>query len=329
MSRKEWFSIAILIFVLIFAIYRYKNRQFTETQASIRMGTLLEVSLISRDSDVTVVMDSLFSLIDYYEKKFSFYDPEGDLWKINHSDQDSISIDSEFYELFLLAEKYYHKTSGKYDITAAPLITLWHTERTTIPPPDSIKLAMSKVGFNKIELHPEYIIKPVDMKIDLGSIAKGYIVDRAVEFAISKDIDYGYINAGGDIRLFGRSPRKQVIGIRHPRDPRRVIASLSLSDKAVVTSGDYERYFEVDGVRYHHIINPLTGYPVENVFSVTIIAPDATKADILSTVVFLMDPEEAIELISNSQDVEGVIYYQDEDTILSLRTEGIKKYLLE
>ncbi len=327
MTKKEWFSLAILAAVLIFAVYRYHNRLFTETRTKVMMGTLVEVSLTSSQRGINTLIDSTFAVIADYESRLSYYDDNSELWSINNAETDSIAISEDVYNLLVIADRYYQKTSGKYDVTISPLVDLWHQGRTTMPPPDSIAAAKALVGFDRLRFSPDYLIMPSEMSIDFGSIAKGYIIDRAAEYALSQGVSYGHINAGGDIRIFGDASRAQRIGIRHPREPNRIIATLLLSDTAVVTSGDYERYFEVDGVRYHHIINPLTGYPVDGVFSVTVIAPNATAADVISTSLFVMEPEEAIDLVKSIPDAEAIIYYLDDNDIMSLRTEGIRAYL--
>ncbi|MBW6516059.1 MAG: FAD:protein FMN transferase [Candidatus Cloacimonetes bacterium] len=328
MKRRDIVNIAILLAVIFIAIYRYKVQYNTETRSRFMMDTLVELSFTARQKNIPAIMDSTIALMNHYERKFSYYDEEGDLWRINNYRHEKVEIDPEFYELLTLAEIFYQKTDGRYDVSIGVLTEIWNSERTYPPPADSIRMAMDKVGFSDIIIRPNYIIRPVGMKINLGSIAKGYIIDKAVEYAISKGIHSGYINAGGDIRLFGDQGREQLIGIQHPRDVNDVIAVLAIKDRAVVTSGDYERYFDHEGRRYHHIIDALTGYPVDNIFSVTVLAPNTTLADVLSTAIFLLTPEEGINLIKSYSDTECVIYYHDGEEIVSLRSEGIRDLIV-
>lgn len=327
MKRRDIVNIIILLIVIVAAVYRYKVQSFSETKSRFMMDTLVEISFTARNKNVNSIMESTFSLIEAYERKFSYYDEESDLWRINHSEQDSVVIDTEFYELLTLAEVFYRKTDGLYDITVGTLTELWDIDRSEPPPADSIKTALQHVGFSKISFGADYLIRPPGLRITLGSIAKGYIIDKAVEYALSEGIEKGHINAGGDIRLFGEKSKKQLIGIQHPRSINDIIAVLALRDTAIVTSGDYERYFDYEGRRYHHIINPVVGYPVENMFSVTVIAPNTTLADILSTAVFLMSPEEGIDLVRNISEAECILYYLDGEEIVSLRTKGIRDYI--
>lgn len=324
MKRRDIVSIVILVIVIVIAVYRYKVQSYTETSSRFMMDTLVELSFSARQKNIPAIMDSTIALISHYEQKLSYHDPDGELWAINNSEQDTVRIDADIYELLKLAEIFYRETGGLYDVTIGALTDLWDIDRTYPPPPDSIRMAMERVGFSKISFDYDYLVRPSGVKINLGSVAKGYIVDKAVDYAISQGISSGHINAGGDIRLFGDGGEYR-IGIRHPRDINDIIDLLTLSETAVVTSGDYERYFEHEDRRYHHIINPLVGYPVENVYSVTVVAPTTTLADILSTSLFLMPPEEGINLVKSYPKTESIIYYLDNNEIVSLGTEGIRE----
>jgi len=164
------------------------------------------------------------------------------------------------------------------------------------------------------------------MKINLGSLAKGYIVDKVVEYLKQQNVISGFVNAGGDMRIFGRGkPFK--IGIQHPRsESNEIIDVINVGNMSVVTSGDYERYFMKDGKRYHHIINPLTGYPSQNAISVTVISETALIADAYSTALFLLEPEQSLKLAEETDELEAVVYFIKDDKIEKLETKGFKKY---
>jgi thiamine biosynthesis lipoprotein len=163
---------------------------------------------------------------------------------------------------------------------------------------------------------------------DLGGIAKGAVVDSVADYLQGQGYPDFLIDAGGDILVSGlkqgRDPWR--IAIRHPRDSQAVLGVLSLGEKslriAVVTSGDYERYFESGGRRYHHILNPRTGYPAEGLVSVTVIAPDCTLADALSTAVFVLGPEEGLELLSKFTGCEGLLIAEGAGRLIAWRTPG-------
>jgi thiamine biosynthesis lipoprotein len=156
------------------------------------------------------------------------------------------------------------------------------------------------------------------VRIDLGGIAKGYAVDRGIAILADRGIRHGTVTAGGDTRILGdRIGRPWVVGIRHPDDRQRVIARIPLEDAALSTSGDYERYFDEDGRRYHHIINPRTGHSAGELRSVTIIGPDATTTDGLSTGVFVLGAERGLALIERLGDVDAVLVTRDGKVLYS------------
>jgi thiamine biosynthesis lipoprotein len=157
-----------------------------------------------------------------------------------------------------------------------------------------------------------------NVRIDLGGIAKGFAVDLAIEKAVQSGVENILVTAGGDSRILGdRAGRPWVIGIRHPMDKNRVIAKLPLADESLSTSGDYERYFDEDGVRYHHILDPKTGDSARDVRSVTILGPQAMDTDALSTSVFVMGPKKGLELLDRLPGIEGIIVDQNGNLLFS------------
>ena len=165
------------------------------------------------------------------------------------------------------------------------------------------------------------------MELNLGSLAKGFIIDKAVEYLMDHEIESGFVNAGGDILIFGqKTPLK--IGIQHPRSGRsELIGTILLKNNAVVTSGDYERFFIEDGIRYHHILNPKTGYPADKIVSVTVISEKAVLADAYSTALFLLRPDQAIELANTLNEIEVKLFYMEDGILKSLQTKNMKDYM--
>jgi len=163
------------------------------------------------------------------------------------------------------------------------------------------------------------------MALELGGIAKGYIVDQTMQVLLAEGIEHAYVNAGGDIGLIGTksdgSPWR--IGVRHPRDANKIIAVLSASGGAVVTSGDYERAFIEAGISYHHILNPKTGMPARELTSVTIIAKTAIEADALSTTIFVLGPLKGMALIEQLTGVEGILITPDLQVLISSGLQGL------
>jgi thiamine biosynthesis lipoprotein len=169
------------------------------------------------------------------------------------------------------------------------------------------------------------------MHLHLGAIAKGYAVDRAINILQEKNIHHAFINAGGDLKTLGNRPDKTAwkIGLQHPRKPESVLASFSLSGKAVATSGDYQKYFDHEGIRYHHIMNPKTGYPVTGIMSATVVTDTVMDADALSTAVFVMGVEKGLAFIDSLENTEGLIIDQDGAPHFSQGMQGLAGFFFE
>ena len=327
MKKKDLLRILVLFVVIGLSAVFFFNRQNTVAESRFLLDTIVDISVTAKNKNCTekkleTIIDSTFSLISKYEKKFSFFNEDGKLWKMNHLDKYSFSIDSDFYEILELSSKIYSETDSLYDVTIGSLTELWNFDKVHIPSFDSIKTAQKNIGFHRMKFSENRLYKPKGIKLNLGSVAKAitFLGDNKVEFAI--------INAGGDIRIFNY-PKPLKVGIQHPRNKSEIINVLKIQNSAVVTSGDYERYFKIDGQIYHHIINPKTGFPANNSISVTVIAPTATIADAYSTALFLMEPDKAIELTNTSKNIEAIIYYFEDEEIVNVKSDGLDEYLIK
>jgi len=329
MKKRDIVNLVILIIVISFAAYRFYHRKYNFAKSRFALDTIVEITFTTSNKDSNPLLDRAFDLIEEYEKKFSFFQKGSKLWNINHSEMDSVQIDKEFFEILKISEDLFYKSGSLYDVTIGSLSELWDFSNTHIPSRDSIEIAQHSIGFEKIRYSENYLFRPSETKLNFGSLAKGYIIDRVVDFLKDNLVESGIINAGGDMRIFGYEKPVR-IGIQHPRaEQNEVIEILQAGNQAVVTSGDYERYFEIDGKRYHHILNPETGYPSENAISVTVIAPSAVIADAYSTALFLMKPEKAIEIADQNENMEVIVYYQNEDEIDNLKSKNFSRYLVE
>jgi len=269
-------------------------------------------------------------MIEAYELKFSYYNPKSVLYQIN---QESVStrhdICEDFYNILRLAEMIYHESNHLYDVTIANLFDIWDFENEIVPSREMIEAAQQNIGFEHIRFGENYLYKPLNIRLNFGSLAKGYIIDKVMEFLIENGVREAFINAGGDLRFFSNNGRRWRIGIQHPRNIYTTIAVLNIPDMAVTTTGDYERYFIKDGRRYHHIINPKTGFPAQPNVSVTVFSKSAFMADALSTAAFVMNPFDAIEMIKLFENTEAIIYFYDENKEpVSLKTENIRRWLV-
>jgi thiamine biosynthesis lipoprotein len=188
-------------------------------------------------------------------------------------------------------------TGGVFDITVGPLVELWgfSSKAYRVPRAEEVRAVLPLVGMEKVRFEANNLVLQPGMKLDWGGIAKGWAVDKAARALREIGIVRGFINAGGDLFCWGANPdgRDWRIGIKHPRQ-RGYLGVLSIRDKGVATSGDYQRYFERDGIRYHHIFDPTSGYPARERQSVTVIGPEAMLCDALATALFVSPQPEAI-----------------------------------
>ena len=170
---------------------------------------------------------------------------------------------------------------------------------------------LSEADIRRFELSVGFMVN--GMGLDLGAIAKGWAVDRAMEKMMARGIRNAIIDAGGDLRVIGARPGKDFwrIGVQHPRDPGALLMTFELKDTAIVTSGDYERFFMADGVRYHHILDPATGQPARGCQSVTVLAPTAAEADACATAAFVLGPSKGLAFLRSRPGVRGVIVGAD------------------
>ena len=326
MKRKDVTNIILFVLVFAFAAYRYSVRTYTSQRSAFVMDTIVDIKIETKQKNTNDILDNAFKLMEGYENKFSFYKEESIIWKFNNSIIDSLFLDEDLKEIISISKELYDKTEKHYDITIGALSEIWDFDNEVIPTNEEIAKAIKVTDFKKLKIENGYLHKPDGMKINLGSLAKGYIIDKTVEYLEQQNVISGFVNAGGDMRIFGRKkPFK--IGIQHPRsETNEIIAVIDVGNKSVVTSGDYERYFIKGNIRYHHIIDPLTGFPSQKAISVTVIAETALIADAYSTALFLLEPQQAIKLAEETYELEAVVYYIKDDKIEKLETQGFKKY---
>jgi thiamine biosynthesis lipoprotein len=249
-------------------------------------------------------VDDAIRLMRDYERVLSKTVEGSDVWKLNHANGQPTEVNPETAELLRLSVEIASRSGGAFDVTVAPLSALWdfNAETPVLPDPDALADAAKRVDYRNIAIDGNTVTLKNGAEIDLGGVAKGYIADRVAAFLRERGVRSACINMGGNILVFGGKPNgaKWSIGVRDPNgtaaDSEEV---LSLSDGAVVTSGSYERGFDLDGVRYHHILDPKTGMPVQNgLASVTILCENSATADALSTACFVLGPTASGELLA-------------------------------
>lgn len=293
------------------------------------MDTIVTIRIETKEKNGEDIINKAFKLMENYEDKLSFYKVGSTLREFNDGRQSSLELDADFQQIFELAALVYTETDSLYEVSIGRLSELWDYDAKIVPEQKSIDNALHFIGFDKLTFNNDELIMPEGFKINLGSLAKGYIIDRTVEFLIENNVSAGYVNAGGDIRIFGQK-KPLTIGIQHPRNEQnQIIDALKVQNKSIVTSGDYERFFIVDGVRYHHILDPRTGYPSRNAVSVTVISDSAFLADAYSTALFLLEPQKALDLVESKVDLEAVILTEENGEIKKYESSGIQNYRSE
>jgi len=203
-------------------------------------------------------------------------------------------------------------TDGAFDITFAGVGKLWDFKKKppVVPTVEKVKLALANVDYRRIQIVPEKssVAIPKGFRIGLGGIAKGYGIDAAMRVLRQHGVQHAIVNVGGDMKVLGKKHGKPwEVRIAHPRNKETGLALLNLSNTCVVTSGDYERFFEVDGERYHHILDPRTGYPSKGCITATVVAKNAEYADSLATALCVMGPKKALELVEKLRRVEAIV----------------------
>ncbi|MBN1695259.1 FAD:protein FMN transferase [candidate division WOR-3 bacterium] len=201
------------------------------------------------------------------------------------------------------------KTNGYFDLSIDPILKRWnYFKEPTLPSQNDIKLLLPLVDYRKIKIKKDTLIIPKDFSLNLGGAAKGYALDRAKSILKKHNIRSALIDAGGDVLLVGKKKGKDnwIIGIRNPRDENGIIGTLIVNDCFVFTSGDYERYFMINGTRYHHIVDPFTGYPAREIASATVVVKKGIEGDCITTALVAMGMEKAISY-TNDNDIEAML----------------------
>lgn len=266
---------------------------------------------------VSALLERWHRMLDIYNE----YEGMNNLCTVNkNAGGEAVKVDSELIQFVRYAKDMSALTGGEMDISLGAVLRLWHdasvAETPYIPSADDLTEAAKHVGFDKLEINEEagtLRLTDPEASLDPGALGKGYASERAAELLASKEAAGYGINLGGNIRMLGAKADGSpfVVGIRDPQNPDEVMITLNLSDCACVTSGDYERYFTVGGVRYAHIIDKDTLMPAKHFASVSVICRDAGLADALSTALFCMSFEEGLALVSSLEGVNAIWIYDD------------------
>lgn len=278
--------------------------------------TVITITVYGKDNEDLI--QDCFDMAEHYEQLFSRTINDSDISRINNADGAYVTVDDETIDLLEKSLYYCQLTDGVFDITVGALSDLWDITNNpgVIPDDADIRAALDTIGYEYVSVRGnEVAITHAGTKLDLGAIAKGYIADRMKEYLVEQGVTSGMINLGGNVLVIGDKPDGTPfnIGIQKPFDETNsTIGAASVSDLSVVSSGNYERYFELDGKIYHHIMDTSTGYPVDNnLFDVTIFSEESVDGDALSTTCFSLGLEKGMELIESLDNTEAIFITSD------------------
>lgn len=334
LSGKKWLAI-IVVLVALGLLTACSSKEGQENQAEpqeangFAMGTVVTQKVYGENGQAA--MKEVMEKIEELESLLTFNAPEGDIHKLNEkAGEGLVQLNPETIEIMKKAQQIAEISQGAFDITIGPVIRSWGfgSGLERVPSEEELQELLPLVNYKDLIIEGQKAgLKRAGQMVDLGGIAKGYAGDVAIQIYKKHGIESGFINLGGNVVTLGSKPDGSpwVVGIRNPRpgaDGEQIIGVIKVTDKAVVTAGDEQRYFEKDGQRYHHIIDPSTGYPAQSdLLSVTIISDSSFEADALDTAVFILGLEKGRQLVEQYGGVEAVFVTTDKKIYV---TEGLK-----
>ena len=332
-KKQKMLTFILLTALLLSGCQKNSNTEATPitkikpiSKTNFFLGTVVEISMYNQLDEA--IIDKAFDRISEIERKMTINNAEtSEIIALNNaSGKNEVKLSSDTFYVMEKGKQYSEMANGKFDITIGPIVKLWNigTEYAAVPKKSKLEEAVRLVDYKNLTLSKENqsaMLKEAGMKVDLGAIAKGYAADEAARILKENGVENAIVNLGGNVMTVGGStsgsPWK--IGIQDPFNPRGdILGVVSIKNQTVVTSGTYERYFEENGKKYHHILNPYTGYPIENnLHSVSIITDKSIDGDGLSTTTLLIGLEEGMELIESLEQVDAIFITSDKKVYVS------------
>lgn len=297
------------------------------------MGSDFEITIVDKnESNANFLLDLAINEISRIEKLISSWDKNSQTSLINlNAGIKPVKVDKELFDLIARALKISDLSQGAFDISYASLDKIWYFDKEMLemPSKEDIIKSVSKVGYHNIILNKEkqtVFLKIKGMKIGFGAIGKGYAADMAKSILVKNEVKSGIINASGDLTAWGKKPsgKDWMVAIVNPLNKSKIFSWLPIKNKAVVTSGNYERFIKFNDKSYSHIIDPRTGYPSQGILSVTIFTEKAELADALATSVFVLGQEIGMNLINQLKGIDCIIINK-ENKILKSKNIEIEK----
>jgi len=312
-----------------------KPQRFRKTR--MQMGTFVTITVYAPTLNAAQeAADAAFARIDEVNALMSSYLPDSELSRLNRSGGKPFVVSKDTFAVLREAVAAGDLTGGAFDVTIGPLRRLWQAagKANKLPTPAQIAAAKKRVGYEELQLDPNAytarLLLP-GMEVNLGGIAKGFAVDKAIEVLRQQGIKSALVDAGGDLYALGTrgDGKPWRVGVQNPTRPRGSSdfpAVLELSDRAVATSGDYQQFVVIEGKRYSHIIDPASGWPVDRVPSATIIAPTCMRADALATATSVLDVKESLQIIHAQPQIEGMLITVEGSRLVLHRSAGFRQY---
>lgn len=320
--------IAIAGLLLVALLLRPGSSGLPAQGDHLAMGTLVTVKLYQDPESARPLLRAAFAEFDRIDTLMS---RQIDSSEVNRLERTaairSVRPVPELLEILERSQRLAASTDGAFDVTIGALSRLWGFPGVRVPPDAArVDSARALVGYGQLTVQDGMVrLARAGVRLDLGGAAAGYAVDVVVHRLQEMGAEAGLVDGGGEIRYWGRKPDGQAwrFGIRHPRDPQRSIEVDDVGLEALATSGDYEQCFIFGGKRYHHILDPATGYPADRSVSATVWARTTLDADILSTAVFVMGPQRGIDWVESHPDVEAVVFYEESGHLRYRASRGV------
>jgi FAD:protein FMN transferase len=293
-------------------------------RTKILIGTVVDIQVKSEDEkEAYAAIEEAFKEMKRIETMFTNRNGEGEIFRINEGWDSLFYPEDELKKLIQYSDNLWRITGGAFDISLQQLIDAWGFENEPgLPAEDAVAKALASSGLDNLIYDGEKYIRRNKIKLNFGAIAKGYAVDRAIDVLKRHGIKEALVDAGGEIKTIGGEWR---VGIKDPDNKDNILYVVDLKGKSVATSGDYEQYFEKDNIRYHHILDPATGYPGNKCRSVSVISGENYFADGLATGIFIMGADKGMELVEKIEGTEALIIDIHGKTWMS---SGFNNYLI-
>lgn len=325
------------LIVLFLILFSFQCQNYSKiipiTQTRLLMDTFVQIVVYDQDKskhEINRIIGLAFDRIQQIDNITNSYNDSSLISFVNQNGASyQIQMDSVLYHVVKESQRISTLSKGNFDITTGAVKDLWdfNNDNPFVPDSTVIRKTLKLVDYKLLSIDSDYLgFKTSGMKIDLGAIAKGFAIDEAVRILSDHGIHDAMVNAGGDLKTIctNLTAGKRKVWINHPRNTGEMFGFFRMDSGSVATSGDYERFFIKDSIRYHHILDPKTGYPAGKCISVTIIAKNALTADALATAVFVMGPEQGMIFVENQAFIECIILYKKDGKLIWTASTGIK-----